>query len=68
MPDGKIERMTTVVEQPTEYLPDAPAADLPMLNFRVETNDALVPDNTPVEQPAVESDGVKLGRLFGAKN
>jgi hypothetical protein len=64
MPDGKTERLTTVVEGPTANLPDTPVVDLPMLDFRVETNDAPVPD-VPIEGASAE--GRKLGRLFGAK-
>jgi hypothetical protein len=66
MPDGKTERLTTVVEAPTANLPDAPSIDLPRLDFHVEGDDTPVPD--AVERPVEESQARKWGRLFGAKD
>jgi hypothetical protein len=65
MPNGTQERLTTVVEAPTAALPDAPVIDMPMISYHDELDDAPVPD--VVERPAAESDGVRLGRLFGPK-
>jgi hypothetical protein len=64
MPDGKTERLATIVEAPTANLPDAPSIDLPRLDFHVETNDAPVPD-VPIGGASAEAR--RLGRLFAPR-
>jgi hypothetical protein len=57
MPDGKTERLTTVVEGPT-----APVID--MIDCHTEIDDALAPE-TPAERPTAEAR--RLGRLFAPR-